>query len=419
MLKVLHINTNDLEGGAARASYRLHRGLQDIGITSEMLVQRQTSDDLSVISPATAMEKAIAKMRPTLDRLPCFLYADRQKSFYSIQWFPDRLASRVNFLAPDIINLHWINAGFLQIETLTRFSQPVVWTLHDMWAFTGGCHYSGECDRYTHSCGACPQLGSIRERDLSRLVWQRKARSWKDLALTIVTPSRWLAEQSQKSSLLQNFRVEVIPNGIDIRRYKPLDRNLAREILGLPQDKQIVLFGAMSPTGEHRKGFHLFLPALQRLSQSESWQGRLELAILGTSRSPDSPDFNFKAHYLGRLGDDISLALVYAAADVFVAPSLQDNLPNTVLEALACGTPCVTFNIGGMPDMIDHKKNGYLVEPFNIEEFAHGIAWVLEDRERSEKLQESSRQKVVEKFTLELQANRYLALYEELFSHDG
>jgi glycosyltransferase involved in cell wall biosynthesis len=231
--------------------------------------------------------------------------------------------------------------------------------------------------------------------------------------LTIVTPSRWLADCARKSSLFHDLRIEVIPNGLDSQRYKPVEQKLARDLLNLPQDKQLILFGAMKATSDRRKGFHLLLPALQKLSQIQG-QDRIELVVFGASEPREPPDFGFKVNYLGRLNDDISLALVYAAADVFVVPSLEDNLPNTVMESLACGTPCVAFKIGGMPDMIEHGQNGYLAQPYEIEDLAKGIAWVLEDRERYGKLCDRDRQKVEQEFTLELQAHRYLSLYQEL-----
>jgi len=414
ILKVIHLNTNDLEGGAAQASYRLHRGLRGIGIDSQMLVQRKISDVPTVIAPATKIEKAVSQTRPSLDLLPVLLYSNRQRTPYSIQWLPDRLVSRVAQISPDIINLHWINAGFLQIETLAKFKQPLVWTAHDMWPFTGGCHYSGECNKYTQSCGHCPQLKSQQDGDISRWVWWRKAKAWKNLNLTIVTPSQWLADCARNSSLFQDLRIEVIANGLDIQKYKPIEKNTARHLLGLPQDKQLILFGAMTATSDNRKGFHLLLPAIKKLSQGEIWQHKLELVVFGASEPINPPDFGLKTHYLGRLNDDISLALVYAAADIFVAPSIEDNLPNTVMEALACATPSVAFKIGGMPDMIEHQQNGYLAHPFEVEDLARGINWVLEDTERYNQLCIRAREKVEQEFTLEIQASKYLKLYNEI-----
>jgi glycosyltransferase involved in cell wall biosynthesis len=415
-MKVCLLSNSDSQGGAFIAAYRLHKVLHRIDVEPTMLVNNKTHDDYTVLSPTNKLMKGWTKLIPTVDHLPLLLYTQRERTPYSIQWLPDRLVSRVAQINPDIINLHWISAGFAQIETLAKFKQPLVWTAHDMWPFTGGCHYSGECNKYTQSCGHCPQLKSQQDWDISHWVWQRKAQAWKNLNLTIVTPSQWLADCARNSSLFQNLRVEVIANGLDIQRYKPIEKNIARNLLGLPQDKQLILFGAMTATGDRRKGFHLLLPALKKLSQEPIGQDRLELVVFGASQPLEPPNFGFKTHYLGRLNDDISLALVYAAADIFVAPSTEDNLPNTVMEALACGIPCVAFKIGGMSDMIEHQGNGYLAHAYDMEDLSKGINWVLEDTERYNRLCGQARQKVEREFTLELQAQKYLELYSDILS---
>jgi glycosyltransferase involved in cell wall biosynthesis len=414
-MKPLLISTSDIGGGgAARAAYRLHRGLQNIGVESQMLVQDKQSDDCTVIAPESKVSKGISKLKPTLDSLPLQLYPQRDRSTYSVQWLTDKLASQVAQINPDVINLHWINNGYLKIETIAKFNKPIVWTLHDMWAFTGGCHYNGDCINYINSCGACPQLHSNKEKDLSRWIWQRKAKAWQNLNITIVTPSHWLSKCAASSSLLKDTRIEIIPYGLDTKQYKPIEKSVARSILGFPQDKQLILFGAMSATSDPRKGFNLLQSALQKLSQS-GWGDQVELFIFGASQPKTLPELGFKSHYLGRLNDDISLSLVYAAADVFLAPSVQDNLPNTVMESLACGTSCVAFDIGGMPDMIDHQQNGYLAKSFDVEDLARGIAWVLEDEERLRKLGVNGREKVEQNYTLEINSQNYLSLYENLY----
>jgi glycosyltransferase involved in cell wall biosynthesis len=414
MIKPLLISTNDISGGAARATYRLHQGLQNIGVSSQILVSNKDSDDHTVVGSASKLGKGIGKLKPTLDSLPLQIYPQRDRSTYSVQWLPDNLAAQVAQTNPDVINLHWINGGYLKIETIAKFKKPIIWTLHDMWAFTGGCHYNGDCMNYTNSCGACPQLHSNKEKDLSRWIWQRKAKAWQDLNLTIVTPSHWLAKCAASSSLLKDVRIEVIPNGINTEQYKPIKKSVARSILGLPEDKQLILFGAMSATSDPRKGFNLLQSALKNLSQS-GWGERVELVVFGASQHKNPTELGFKSHYLGRLNDDISLSLVYAAADVFLAPSVQDNLPNTVMESLACGTPCVAFDIGGMCDMIEHQKNGYLAKPFDVDDLARGIAWVLEDKERLQKLGVNSREKVENNFSLEIQAQNYLDIYKNIY----
>ena len=412
-MKILHISTKDLEGGSGRAANRLHQGLKKINIDSQMLVQTKVGDDETVAAPQTFGEKSLAKFGGIVDTIPTKFYLRHESISFSTQWLPDVIYPRVAQLQPDLIDLHWIHNSHLRIETLAKFTQPMVWTLHDMWAFTGGCHYDAYCGRYVESCGACPQLKSDRHWDLSRWTWQRKSQAWKNINLTIVTPSKWLAKCARSSSLFKNLRIETIPNGLDLQRYKPVERKVVRSLLNLPQNKQLLLFGAMNATSDRRKGFHLLEPALQRLCQS-GWQDKIELVIVGASRSHDRADLGFKTHYLGKLHDDISLAQVYAAADVFVAPSLQDNLPNTVVEAISCGTPCVAFNIGGMSEIIEHYSNGYLARAYQIEDLAKGIAWVLEDKQRHQKLSDRARATAERQFAMELQASRYASLYDEI-----
>ncbi|MEM9923905.1 MAG: glycosyltransferase family 4 protein [Cyanobacteria bacterium P01_D01_bin.50] len=406
----LILSTFDMSGGAARAAFRLHNGLKDININSQMLVQYKTSDDRSVIGPKNKLEKWLNQMRPTLDNLPLRLYPKHDYGTFSSQWFPDFIDYKVKHLSTDIINIHW-TCGYLQIESIAKLRKPLVWTLHDMWAFTGGCHYSLECDRYISSCGACTQLHSADERDLSRWVWKRKQKVFEQLDLTIVTPSHWLAQVAASSPLLKKYPIKVIPNGIDLQKYKPIDKNTARKWLNLPLDKQLILSGAA--VNSYRKGMHLFEGALENLS---SYKDRVELVFFGSLQPDGYSRVNLKCHYMGNLHDDISLALVYAAADVFVAASIQDNLPNTVMEALACGTPCVTFNIGGMPDMVEHQANGYLAQSKDTKSLAQGISWILSNS--SQKIRDRARQKVEQEFNLELQARRYSQLFAEVINQN-
>lgn len=412
-MKALLLSRSDVEFGADKAAYRLHQGLQNIDVDSKLLVQNKLTDDKSVICPLGNLQKKLVIFRENFDALPVKLYRLQEKIMFWPAWFPERLPSTVAKYAPDIINIHWVCRAYLQIETLAKFQKPIVWTFHDMWGLTGGCDYSGDCDRYKQSCGNCPKLKSNKERDLSRWIWQRKLKAWQNLNLAVVAPSKWLAECTKASSLFKDKRVEVIPNGIDTETYRPIERSVARKLLKLPQNKQLVLFGAVNATSNHRKGFHLLQPALQNLSQS-GWNDKIELVVFGSSRPTEDPELGFSSHYLGKFGDDVSLALVYAAADMFVAPSVQDNLPNTVMEAIACGTPSVAFNIGGMPDLIEHQQNGYLAKAYDIEDLAKGIAWVLENSDRHQKLSHKARVKTEKEFTLNLQANRYSSLFAEM-----
>ena len=414
-MKVSIISSYDLKGGAARATYRLHEGLNKIAVDSQILSQVKQSQDPKVIGTrqASGIGQVKTGLRLTVDQLPLKFYSKRGSQRFSANWLPDKIISQVTQLNPDVVNLHWVGVGYMQIETVAKFNRPIVWTLHDMWAFTGGCHYNQQCDKYTASCGACPQLGSNRNWDLSRWVWQRKVKAWKNLNLTVVTPSIWLSKCARQSSLFKNRRVEVIPYGLDLNVYTPINKKVARELLKLPQDKQLVLFLSLSATSDKRKGFHLMQPALQELAQT-GWKDKLEIIVVGASRPENPAEFGFKSHYLGTMADDLSLALAYSAADLFIAPSLQDNLPNTVLEAIACGTPCVAFKIGGMPDMIEHCSNGYLAQPYEIDDLVRGIVWTLENEARHQKLGDRAREKAEQEFALEIQARRYESLYSEI-----
>ncbi|NMF83037.1 glycosyltransferase family 4 protein [Nodosilinea sp. P-1105] len=405
--------------GAGKAALRLHQGLQLKKVKSSMLVQTKAGDTPDVYLPSHRLTNLLSLTRANryLDSLPLKAYRNRKKGAYSLNWFPDSMKTRIfNNFKPDIINLHWINFGYLRLETLANFDLPVVWTLHDMWAFTGGCHYTNGCEEYKRACGKCPQLSSHSQLDLSRWVMNRKLKSWKNLNLTVVTPSRWLAERARESSLFSEVPIKVIPNGLDVETYKPMSQQVARDRLNLPQDRDLILFGSVNATSDNRKGFDLLKETLSCLELSQG-KHRPELVIFGSTRGDESNDLSLKSHYLGRLNDDISLSIAYSAADVFVAPSREDNLPNTVMEALACGTPCAAFKIGGMPDLIDHRVNGYLAKPFDPKDLAVGIQWILSDDSLSrQELRKNAREKVESSFSDAAQAEQYIALFDELLS---
>lgn len=417
-MKPLLVNTFDIEGGAARAAYRLHKGLQQIGLDSKMLVQVKYSDDYTVFGPENKIDKVFSKIRPHLDLLPLYRYKNRNKTPWSNSLLPNKsLVDKINSFNPDIVHLHWINGGFFPISLIPYIKQPIIWTLHDSWPFTGGCHIPYECKKYENHCGQCPHLQSKSEKDLSYKIWKRKFKSFRNANLTIVTPSRWLADCAKRSSLFKNFRIEVIPNGIDTNKFKSIDKTFARNVLGLSKDKKYILFGAMNSTSDPNKGFQFLQPALQKLATLSNIDD-IELIVFGASEPKEKPNLGFKVNYLGRIHDDLTLSIVYSAADVFVAPSIMENLPNTVIESLACGTPCVAFNIGGLKDMIDHKKNGYLAQPYNIEDLSYGILFTILDEERRIKMQKVAREKVKENFNILDISKKYMNLYSNILLYN-
>jgi glycosyltransferase involved in cell wall biosynthesis len=418
-MRPLLLNTYDIRGGAARAAYRLNCGLRAVGIESQMLVQSKSSDDPYVEGPRSRFETLLGIVRPQFDILPTYLYPGRGNGVYYPGLLPGNYVTRVRRLRPDIVHLHWVAGGFLNPSALKDFGVPVVWTLHDMWAFTGGCHYDNGCGRYVGTCGQCPALGSSRETDLSRWVWQKKRRKWAEVSLTIVAPSRWLADCARKSSLFSDKRIEIIPNGLDVAQYRVHDKQSARELLGLPTRKQLILFGTLNADVGQRKGSQELREALQAFHKAYEDRDDCEVVIVGASRPISPPDFGLPAHYMGILNDDVTLALLASAVDVVVVPSLQENLSNTVMEALACGTPCVAFDIGGMPDLIEHQRNGYLARSFESLDLAHGIQWVLEKKERWCALSKRAREKVEVEFDLRDVAERYGALYLNVLDRAG
>ena len=412
-MKVSVVSTNDFSGGAARGAYRLHKGLLSTGVDSTMFVRQKDTDDKSVIRIPGKLEWFTSPITRRLDILPIKFYRNHQRSTWSIGWLRNGTRSHLIGSDSDLIHLQWIGQGFVPIKAIGRLHRPIVWTIQDTWAFTGGCHYPEDCTRYRNACGACPQLSSKREWDLSRRVWKTKRNHWKHVDLTIVALSRWLADCARASSLFAEKRVEVIPLGIDTTVFRPMNKAFAREALNLPQKKKIVLAGAINVTGDPRKGFDLVRGALKRLASRRSME-ETELLVFGGSQFDEFPDLGFGVKNLGYVHDDVTLALCYSAADVFVAPSRQEAFGQTVLEASACGTPCVTFDLTGPCDIVDHRVSGYLARTFEVEDLAAGISWVLEDPDRQRALSAAARKKVENWFTIEKIAHRYLELYEEV-----
>lgn len=409
-MKVLIINASEINGGAARASYRLHKSLLRSGIDSHMLVDTKLSDDYSVIGQDSNVRNGISLMRRVLDRLPISFYKHRSATYFSPNLVPfSGLVKRINAINPDVVHLHWVNKAMLSISDIAAIKAPVVWSLHDMWAFTGGCHYDEECGAYEQSCGTCKVLGSVKSNDLSRKVFKKKLTTYAaHQNLTVVGLSKWLAESALKSSLFKNNKVVCLQNPIDTIVYLPLDKRIAREILGLPVDKKLILFGAMGATSDPRKGYNELCEALLQLKGQN-----VELVIFGSSKPKQQAGFKFKTHYLGQLHDDVTLRALYSAADVMLVPSRQENLSNAIMESLACATPVVGFDIGGNSDMIEHQQNGYLAQPNSSADLAAGIEWVL-NAPNYEVLSTNARNKVLNEFDSEIVAKKYIELYRSV-----
>ncbi|MGB0238022.1 MAG: glycosyltransferase family 4 protein [Cycloclasticus sp.] len=409
-MKVLVVNSSDIKGGAARAAYRLHQALLASGVDSQMLVNTKLSDDFSVVGQGSNIGKGFTFLRQILDRFPVSFYKHRSQTYFSPNSVPfSGLVERINAINPDVVHLHWVNKAMLSLSDIAKIKAPIVWSLHDMWAFTGGCHYDEECGAYKKECGGCKVLGSVKRNDLSRRIFNKKRSSYaKHKNLTVVGLSKWLAGCASNSTLFKNNNVICLPNPIDASVYSPLDKRVARDLLNLPKDRQLVLFGAMDATSDPRKGYKELCEALHKLEGKN-----FELVVFGSSQPEIGQGFKFKTHYLGQLHDDVTLRAVYSAADVMVVPSLQENLSNAIMESLACATPVVGFEIGGNGDMIEHEINGYLAKPYDTADLASGIEWILNASNYSE-LSANARNKVLTEFDNAVVAKRYVALYESV-----
>jgi glycosyltransferase involved in cell wall biosynthesis len=406
---VLVVNTLQKYGGAGRAAFRTFCVIRDRYPTAHYLTLTKEDLDPSITGHFhTSAMGMLVRWLIRLDRIPLLSYPKRQFTTFSPAFWPNPLRTPLNRFQSKLVHLHWVGAGMLRVEELARLHCPVIWTLHDAWAFTGGCHYTRDCEGFKKQCGRCPQLGSQREDDYSRSLMRRKARAFEKLDITVVTPSRWQAEMAKQSSLFAGRRIEVIPNGLDTEVFKPINHQAARECLNLQPDMLVLLFGAQSVT-DPRKGLDLLCDALQRLERP------CTLLVFGEGKVFVENAPHITVRQLGSFADDTSLALIYSAADVFVCPSREDNLPNTVAEALACGTPCAAFDINGLPDMIEHQKNGWLARPFDSSDLAGGILW-LTRHPQQDQLRRAAREKAVSEYSMAVMGNRYKALYSDLLN---
>lgn len=410
---VLQLSTFHWEGGAGVAAARLHQALLSAGVDSNLMVS-----EISHPSPQTTAladtnwgsKKAWGNF--VLERLS-FLPYEKDKSVrfaFSPAVAGADITDHPLVKQASIIHLHWVNFGFLSIRSLEKLfslGKPVVWTLHDMWTFTGGCHYNRGCERYLSHCCYCPYLKKPGEYDIAFAQFEKKQGLYQDTNLTLVSPSRWLDGLVQKAALTTGMPSLAIPNCIDTNFFKPGDRTAARNALGLPSDKKLLLFAGAN-TQDPRKGFKYFQEAMQHPDLADT-----EVIILGKGKAENFRDMPVKVHFLGKISDASQMVLAYNAADMLVVPSLEDNLPNTIMEAMACGTPAVGFGTGGIPEMIGHLESGFVSAPKSASLLLEGIQWVLE-HDQDGAVSASARKKVLRDYSEEVVARQYSQLYDSL-----
>lgn len=410
-MKVLHIVAGELNGGAARGAYWLHKGLRKIGVDSYILSNcYDTLGDSEVFTTVDSKKnKAIKIILEQLDAAPSWLYRSRKRVIFSTGFFGKDFTKTKAYQRADIIHLHWINVGFVNMHHLKKVKKPIVWTMRDMWPMTGGCHYALDCIAYETGCGGCPQLNSKFSHDLSKIVLSRK-KKYVPKNIKLVGISTWLSKCARKSSIFHDFDLRTISNNVDCQEFFPIPKDIARKLLGLPHNKKIILAGANN-INDFYKGFDKYMQTLNYLENEQN-----HLLFFGKFNASLLKNSGFEYTSLGYLNDTISLRLAYSAADVFVAPSLMDAFGKTLAESMACETPVVCFNATGPKDIVDHKKNGYLAHPFDPEDLARGVKWILEDKNRYLELSHNARRKVEDYFDIKIVAEQYHSIYQEIMN---
>ena len=412
-MKILLLNTSDRIGGAAVAAHRLMQALLKQGIQADMLVRDLVREEEHVYTVnRSGWMRWLNCFRFYWERFIIFLFNHFSRS----ELFRVSIANVGNDISrnklvqdADIIHLHWINQGFLSlkdIKALVDLRKPIVWTMHDMWPCTGICHHARECNKYQELCESCFYLKS-QSFDLSTNVYRKKKFIYQNANITFVGCSDWLKQKALVSGLLKRKHVLNIPNAINASVFCQKEKVACRKELNLPLDKYLILFGALNVT-DSRKGVDYLIRSLFLLRRKD-----IELVVFGQIKQEIKSMFPIPIHSMGYLSDEVKISILYNAVDLFVTSSLDENLPNTIMEAMACGTPCVGFRTGGIPEMIDHKRNGYVADYKDAEDLARGIRWVLDYPDKA-RLSEACVEKVQREYAEEVVVKRYIDLYNEL-----
>ena len=410
-IKPIIVSHSDSKGGAARAAYRLHRALRNFKVDSRMMVGSSLQGDWTIIKPKSKFGRAINIAAGTIDRLPCELQKSSNEVIHSPAWFSSLQARQLNLALGNVLNLHWICNGLLSIKEISKIEKPVVWTLHDMWAFCGSEHYvnDDEAARWRHGYSKYNRCVGDRGLDIDYWVYRRKFKHWTSVQ-HVICPSRWLASCVRSSKLMGSWPVHVIPNALDTNTFRPIDRKCARDLLNLPDNLRLVLFGAFGSTQDRRKGIDLLYETLSVVSKDNN---ELALVIFGESEPQNERQYPFPIHWVGHINDDLMLAILYSAVDVTVVPSRQENLPQIATEAIACGCPVVAFDAYGQKDTVDHLRTGYLATPYDPIDLAQGIRWILSlDNAKYSEMSQRARALALSRWSQSVVAEQYMEVYQ-------
>ena len=414
MMRVLIVNTSERSGGAAVAAGRLMEALNNNGVKAKMLVRDKQTDTITVAglgNGAFAQRHFLAERLAILTRLHF-----KRKHLFDIDIANSGfdITQLREFREADIIHLHWVNQGMLSLSGIRKIlasGKPVVWTMHDAWPATAICHLTMGCKRYKTHCCKCRYLpGGGSDKDLSAKIWKRKKAMFEGNSIYFVACSRWLEDEARQSALLAGQNITSIPNPIDTHLYHPTDKAAARQRLGLPADKRLILFVSQRVTNAY-KGMDYLVEACRMLCERHpEMKENTAVVILGGHAEEVEHQLPLKAYPLGYVSDEHKIVDVYNASDLFVLPSLSENLPNTIMEAMACGVPCVGFKVGGIPEEIDHKKTGYVAEYRNAADLMEGIRWTLCDSDYKS-LSDASVRKVATTYSQNSVSLKYIEVY--------
>ncbi len=416
-MRVLLINTSERVGGAAIAASRLMDSLKNNGIKAKLLVRDKQTDQISVVSLNRSWMMVWKFIWERIIIWKANHFKKNNLFAVDIANTGTDITSMPEFQQADIIHLHWINQGMLSlnnIEKILASGKPVVWTMHDMWPCTGICHHARECTHYQQGCHHCPYIykgGS--KKDLSTRIFRKKQNIYKGRHISFITCSQWLEGQAAKSALLTGHSITSIPNPINTNLFKPRDKKEAREACMLPQNTKLILFGSVKIT-DKRKGIDYLVKACNLLVKKyPELSAQLGVVVFGKRSEELEELLPLKVYPLDYVSNEHQMVDIYNAVDLYVTPSLEENLPNTIMEAMACGTPCVGFNVGGIPEMIDHLHNGYVAEYKSAEDLANGIHWVLTDSGYSS-LSEQAMRKAVSNYSEGIIAKKYIEIYNKV-----
>lgn len=415
-MRVLIVNTSENAGGAAVAAGRLVDALNNNGVKAKMLVRDKQTDDITV---AQLPRTAFAKWHFMWERWCVFwhLHFSRKHLFeLDIANAGTDITRLPEYKEADIIHLHWVNQGMLSLSCIRKIlkdKKPVVWTMHDMWPATSICHLTLGCNKFSSGCQHCKYLpGKGSKNDISARVWRRKMRTYREGSMLMVACSKWLCSQAKKSGLLAGQRVVSIPNPIDTRIFRPIDKEEARQRAMLPAKGRIILFIAQRATNPN-KGMTYLIEACKKMAADHpETLDDTAVAILGGHAEDFADSLPFPVYPLGYVSDERKIVDVYNSADLFVLPSLSENLPNTIMEAMACGVPCVGFRVGGIPEMIDHQRNGYVAEYKSVDDLSRGLYWVMQEADRRS-LGEEAVKKVAASYSQYSVAMKYIEAYNQ------